>query len=60
MLEIIMANRIFDYGDTILCGQIRDGVIRNSYETNNRDIVSALVANTGSVKAQLDILNRDY
>nr|MBQ4319217.1 hypothetical protein [Clostridia bacterium] len=60
MLEIIMANRIFDYGDTILCSQIRDGVLRSAYESNNRDIVSALVANTGSVKAQLDILNRDY
>jgi len=60
MLEIIMANRVFDYGDTILCSQIRDGVLRSSYENNVRDIVSALVSNTGTVKAQLDILNKDY
>jgi len=60
MLEIIMANRVFDYGDTILCSQVRDGVIRNSFRDNVRDIVSALVANTGTVNAQLVKLNGDY
>ena len=60
MLSIITGNRVFDYGDTILCTWMRDGVIRNSFEANTRDIVSALVSNEGTVNAQLVKLNGDY
>nr|MBQ4319944.1 hypothetical protein [Clostridia bacterium] len=60
MLNIITGNRVFDYGDTILCTWMRDGVIRNSFEANTRDIVSALVSNEGTVNAQLVKLNGDY
>ncbi len=42
MLDLILENRIVDIGDTILCGEIRDGFIYQMFKSNNSDIVSQI------------------
>lgn len=60
MLDIIYANRIFDFGDTIFCTEIRDGYIRQNFEDNNRDLVSTLVSNHNVVQNRLDMINEGF
>jgi len=57
MIEIIMDNRIFDYGDTILCSWLRDGIFRDAFENNNRDIMSSLASAEATVVERLNLLN---
>ena len=57
MLEIIFANRVFDYGDTILATELRDGIIRQKFEKDDRNIVSNLTGVEGKVLKKLDTLN---
>ena len=40
MLEIVFGNRIFDWGDTVYCPELRDGPVRDMMKNNNRDIAS--------------------
>lgn len=40
MLEIIFANRVFDWGDTIWCAEIRDGKFDAMMQNNKRDLAS--------------------
>ncbi len=40
MLEIVFGNRIFDWGDTIWCGEMRDGQFENMMKNNKRDFAS--------------------
>ena len=40
MLDIIMANRVIDFGDTYFCSNIRDGWLANMFINNTRDLVS--------------------
>jgi len=40
MIDLIFDNRVFDWGDTIYCDQIRDGVIHNMMQNNDRDLAS--------------------
>lgn len=40
MLDIIFENRIFDLGDTIWCDDLRDGVFRDMFSKNDRNIAS--------------------
>lgn len=60
MLDIIFENRVFDFGDTIFCDQLRDGIIRKSFETENRDIVSALTGVESTVNAALIPVNKGF
>ena len=40
MLEIVFGNRVFDWGDTVYCPELRDGPILQMMNNNNRDIAS--------------------
>jgi len=57
MIEIIMSRRIFDYGDTILCSWLRDGIFRTAFDSNNRDIMSSLASAESNVTERLNLLN---
>lgn len=57
MLDIAFENRVFDYGDTILCEEFRDGVMRQAFADDNRDIVSTLTKVQNKVEKKLGTLN---
>jgi len=40
MLDIIFDNRVFDWGDTIWCTEIRDGIFDGMFKDNDRDLAS--------------------
>lgn len=40
MLEIVFGNRIFDWGDTIWCDELRDGQFRDMMKNDKRDLAS--------------------
>lgn len=40
MLDIIFESRVIDIGDSTMCGDLRDGMIRQMYEANDPDLVS--------------------
>ncbi|MBR5870745.1 MAG: hypothetical protein IKZ09_06885 [Clostridia bacterium] len=40
MLEIVFGSRIFDWGDTVYCPELRDGPIRDMMKKGTRDIAS--------------------
>ena len=40
MLEVIFGNRVFDWGDTIWCEQLRDGKFYPMMYQNKRDLAS--------------------
>jgi len=44
MLDFIFNNRIFDYGDTIWCDKLRDGVFEAMYINDDRAIASKLAS----------------
>ena len=56
MLDIIFENRVFDWGDTILCPEIRDGVLLQIIRNDNRNFASELA----SVKTTLDEKVKTY
>lgn len=57
MLDIAFESRVFDYGDTILCEEFRDGVMRQAFAKDNRDIVSTLTKVQNKVEKKLGTLN---
>ncbi len=60
MLDIIYGHRIFDFGDTILCSEIRDGQLRRYVAANNRDLASMLASISTRVQTKLDKLNDGF
>ena len=44
MLDMLFENRIYDWGDTIWSGQIRDGVLAGKFKTNNTDLASTIAS----------------
>ncbi len=40
MLEIVFGNRVFDWGDTIWCGEVRDGKFEAMMKNDKRDLAS--------------------
>jgi len=60
MLEIIYDNRVFDFGDTVFCSDIRDGQIRQMLASNNRSFVSILTKLAPSIQKKLDTLNEGF
>ena len=60
MLDIVFANRVFDYGDTLLCGEFRDGVVRQAFAKDNRNVVSLLTSAEKQVNAKIDQLNSAF
>jgi hypothetical protein len=49
MLDIIYSNRVFDFGDTIFCSEIRDGKLRYMLVDKNYDLTSALREGTNEL-----------
>jgi hypothetical protein len=42
MLDLIYGNRFYDLGDTIFCGDIRDGVFQGKFKSNDTNLQSTL------------------
>ena len=42
MLDLIYSNRFYDLGDTIFCGDIRDGVFAGKFKNNDTNLQSTL------------------
>ena len=60
MLDLIFSNRIFDYGDTILCTELRDGIFWQAYFDNKNDVVSLLASKTGIIDSALKKYNAAF
>ncbi|MDD4773623.1 MAG: hypothetical protein PHZ09_08455, partial [Eubacteriales bacterium] len=54
MLDIIFSNRVFDWGDTIWCPDIRDGIFDDMFIENNRDLSSKIAALETTVLGLID------
>lgn len=50
MLDLIYGNRVYDLGDTLFCGTIRDGVFANKFKQNNVDLQSTISSMTKKVE----------
>lgn len=57
MLDLAFENRVFDYGDTILCTELRDGVLRGAFASDNRNAASLLASVESTINAKLKTLN---
>lgn len=53
MLDLIFANRVMDYGDTLICNEFRDGDLRVAFVENDRNMVSNLEALRSKCEAKL-------
>lgn len=60
MLEIIYNNRVFDFGDTIFCTEIRDGQLRWRLANKEYDLASFLATIAPSLNQKLDNLNKGF
>ena len=60
MIDIIMAHRILDYGDSIYCGDIRDGFMSNLFIKTNRDIASKAASSAKKINGALEKLKEAY
>lgn len=60
MLDIIFANRVFDYADTLLCSQLRDGVIYQAFQSNNRNMVSVLTGVISQCEDKINTYNNGF
>ncbi len=60
MLDLAFENRVFDYGDTLLCTEFRDGVMRPAFADSNENIVSTLESVKNKCEAKLDEYNKAF
>ena len=60
MLDLAFENRVFDYGDTILATEFRDGAIHMAFVNNNTNIVSTLESVKNKCEAKLDEYNKAF
>ncbi len=60
MLDIIYGSRVFDFGDTILCSEIRDGKFLANMKVDNRDLASTLAGMKNTIQARLDLINEGF
>ena len=51
MLDLIFSNRVFDWGDTIWCPDIRDGIFDDMFKENDRDFASKMATLESTVQA---------
>lgn len=54
MLDLILANRVVDLGDTLFCASVRDGFLRSMYESNKRDLASVIEKNETKLQKEID------
>ncbi len=60
MLDIIYGGRVFDFGDTILCTEIRDGKFLTNMKANDRDLASTLASMKATIQTRLDLINEGF
>ena len=60
MLDLAFKNRVFDFGDTVICEQLRDGVLLNAMAEDNRNAASLLVSAESAVNAKLTDFNGSF
>jgi len=53
MLDLIFETRVFDWGDTIWCNHIRDGIFDDMMKANDRDLASKTAALEALVENQI-------
>ncbi len=54
MLDLIFANRVFDWGDTIWCPDIRDGIFDDMFIANDRDFASQMAELETKINALIE------
>ncbi len=60
MLDIIYGGRVFDFGDTILCSEIRDGKFLANMKVGNSDLASTLATMDNAIQKRLDLINEGF
>jgi len=60
MLDIAFANRVFDFGDTVICEELRDGVLLDAMAENNRNVASLLATAESAVSAKIATFNEAF
>lgn len=60
MLDLVFAGVVFDYGDTLLGGDFRDGLMNQCFQKNQSDIVSLLTKSSATYQKTLDTFNRAF
>ena len=60
MLDIAFQNRVFDYGDTLLCTELRGGAFRLAFAADNRNAASLLESLKGQITSKLDSYNEAF
>ena len=60
VLDLVFANLVFDYGDTLLGGDFRDGLMNRCFQQNQRNIVSLLKKSTQPYQKTLDTFNTAF
>ncbi len=60
MLDIIYSNLIFDFGDTVYSGYIRDGKLAYMMHDNDRNLASVLQSNSASWGKNLETMNAGF
>ena len=50
MLDLILSTTVIDLGDTILCGDIRDGIMKPMFEKNDRNLISKVQKTETTIK----------
>ncbi|MBQ7299892.1 MAG: hypothetical protein IJW77_08635 [Clostridia bacterium] len=60
MLDLIFANRIFDYGDTLLVGELTTNALKFAFRANQRNLVSTLTKCEKQCDALLELYNSGF
>ncbi|MCI8388008.1 MAG: hypothetical protein HFE63_06025 [Clostridiales bacterium] len=60
MLDIAFKNRVFDFGDTVFCDELREGVLFTAFTNNDRNLVSLLTGVESSVNAAIQKVNEGF
>jgi len=53
MLDLIFDSRVLDWGDTIFCVEVRDGMLRDMFRLNDRDLASKTASMEELVNARI-------
>ncbi len=60
MLDIIYGGRVFDFGDTILCTEIRDAKFRTNMESGITELSSTLASMRNAIQNRVDLINEGF
>lgn len=53
MIDLLVSNRVFDYGDTILSNDLRGGTLRSIFQENKTTLVSDMQSIEAKINTQL-------